>query len=242
MLYVKEKPEELSSLAHEVYALNKFRPETCCVVGNYFSMKQDHETAIQYFERALRVNRKYLSAWTLMGHEYVEMKSTRLAAECYRIAVTIDPRDYRAWYGLGQTFELLSMPLFALHYYRYVAAGGGCVPAICVVWVRGWSMYGPRGAAHKPNVTHMTAGPGLEVTYLVSRWLFTVWGVTSVGLVRSCVYAAKPLPYGRKTLVCGVHWRPAWRHCKSSTRPSSVTSAHMPMQIGTRMPLSPPHF
>lgn len=94
------------------------------MVGNYFSMKQDHETAIQYFERALRVNRKYLSAWTLMGHEYVEMKSTRLAAECYRIAVTIDPRDYRAWYGLGQTFELLSMPLFALHYYRYVAARG----------------------------------------------------------------------------------------------------------------------
>ena len=28
-----------------------------------------------YFRRALKQNRNYLSAWTLMGHEYVEMKN-----------------------------------------------------------------------------------------------------------------------------------------------------------------------
>ena len=30
----------------------------------------------------------------------------------------LNPRDYRAWYGMGQTYELLQMPFFALHYYR----------------------------------------------------------------------------------------------------------------------------
>ena len=30
----------------------------------------------------------------------------------------VNPRDYRAWYGLGQTYELLCMPAYALHYYR----------------------------------------------------------------------------------------------------------------------------
>lgn len=30
----------------------------------------------------------------------------------------LNPRDYRAWYGLGQTYELLSMPYYALYYYR----------------------------------------------------------------------------------------------------------------------------
>lgn len=30
---------------------------------------------MQYFRRALKLNRNYLSAWTLMGHEYVEMKN-----------------------------------------------------------------------------------------------------------------------------------------------------------------------
>ena len=31
--------------------------------------------AVTYFRRALKLNPQYLSAWTLMGHEYVEMKS-----------------------------------------------------------------------------------------------------------------------------------------------------------------------
>ncbi len=39
-------------------------------------------------------------------------------AEAYRRAVDLSPRDYRAWYGLGQTYELLHMPFYALHYFR----------------------------------------------------------------------------------------------------------------------------
>ena len=40
------------------------------------------------------------------------------SAEAYRRAVDLSPRDYRAWYGLGQTYELLHMPFYALHYFR----------------------------------------------------------------------------------------------------------------------------
>ena len=35
--------------------------------------------AVMYFRRALKLDRHYLSAWTLMGHEYVEMKNTSAA-------------------------------------------------------------------------------------------------------------------------------------------------------------------
>ena len=44
-----------------------------------------------------------------MGHEYVELKNTAAAVDAYRHAVDIDPKDYRAWYGLGQTYEILTM-------------------------------------------------------------------------------------------------------------------------------------
>ena len=27
-------------------------------------------------------------------------------------------RDYRAWYGLGQTYEILKMPFYCLFYYK----------------------------------------------------------------------------------------------------------------------------
>lgn len=53
-----------------------------------------------------------------MGHEYLELKNTPAAIAAYRRAVDINPRDYRAWYGLGQTYELLGMFVYALYYYR----------------------------------------------------------------------------------------------------------------------------
>lgn len=30
----------------------------------------------------------------------------------------INPVDFRAWYGLGQTYEFLLQPHFALYYYK----------------------------------------------------------------------------------------------------------------------------
>jgi len=118
ILYVKECFVELSFLAHRTSLTDKYRPETCCIIGNYYSLKGQHEKAVLYFNRALKLNRNYLSAWTLMGHEYVEMKNPAAAIDAYRRAVDINPRDYRAWYGLGQTYELLQMPYYALYYYR----------------------------------------------------------------------------------------------------------------------------
>ena len=118
ILYVKEEKAQLSHLAHDAVQSDKFRSETCCIVGNYYSLKQQHERAVLYFQRALRLNPRFLSAWTLMGHEYVEMKNVKAAVEAYRRAVDINPRDFRAWYGLGQTYELLNMSTYSLHYYR----------------------------------------------------------------------------------------------------------------------------
>ncbi len=118
ILYVKEDAAKLAYLAHGAVLTDKYRPETCCIVGNYYSLKAQHEKAVTYFSRALRLNWRYLSAWTLMGHEYVEMKNPAAAIDAYRHAVDINPRDYRAWYGLGQTYEILQMPYYALYYYQ----------------------------------------------------------------------------------------------------------------------------
>ncbi|KAL3924246.1 MAG: hypothetical protein SGILL_001159 [Bacillariaceae sp.] len=121
ILYVKEDRVALSHLAHEAVVIDKCRPETCCIVGNYYSLKQQRQKAVMYFQLALELDRTYTSAWTLMGHEYVELKLTEQAMEAYRRAVSVSPRDYRAWYGLGQTYEFLNMYLYALFYYNKAA-------------------------------------------------------------------------------------------------------------------------
>lgn len=118
ILYVKEDKVQLSHLAHMLTKIGKYSPEVCCVVGNYYSLKGLHERAILYFQRALRLNPKFLSAWTLMGHEYVELRNTSSAVFCYRKAVDVSPFDFRAWYGLGQTYEMLHLYQNAIYYYR----------------------------------------------------------------------------------------------------------------------------
>ncbi|EPT05038.1 hypothetical protein FOMPIDRAFT_1112440 [Fomitopsis schrenkii] len=122
ILYVTEDQSALSTVAHEFTIIDKDRPEICCLIGNYFSLRNEHEKAIKYFRRATQLDRTYLSAWTLMGHEYVEMKNSHAAIEAYRKAVDVNRKDYRAWYGLGQAYELLSMHQYALHYYQRATA------------------------------------------------------------------------------------------------------------------------
>ncbi|KXN92467.1 Anaphase-promoting complex subunit 8 [Leucoagaricus sp. SymC.cos] len=135
ILYVTDNRLKLSRLAHEFLALEKDRPEICCLVGNHYSLRAEHEKAVRYFRRATQLDRTYLSAWTLMGHEYVEMKNSHAAIEAYRRAVgekhsftventlliietDVNRKDYRAWYGLGQAYELLSMHHYSLYYYQ----------------------------------------------------------------------------------------------------------------------------
>ncbi|CAM9330514.1 unnamed protein product, partial [Hapterophycus canaliculatus] len=87
ILYVKECKAELSFLAHATNKSAPLRPETNCIIGNYYSLKGQHEKAVTYFLKALRLDRRCLSAWTLMGHEFVELKNSGAAIESYRQAV-----------------------------------------------------------------------------------------------------------------------------------------------------------
>ncbi|RVX71335.1 hypothetical protein B0A52_04909 [Exophiala mesophila] len=121
ILYVMADRPKLAFLAHLATSVDKFRPETCCVVGNYYSLCSQHEKAVMYFRRALTLDRTFLSAWTLMGHEYIELKNTHAAIESYRRAVDVNRKDYRAWYGLGQAYEVLDMGFYALFYYQRAA-------------------------------------------------------------------------------------------------------------------------
>lgn len=117
ILFVKESKPELSDLAHKSVRIDKYRTETCFIIGNYYSSKGQHEKAVIYFKRALRLDPKYLAAWILIGHEYVEMKNTSAAIEAYRRATDINPKDNRGWYSLGQVYELLEMS-HAWYYYK----------------------------------------------------------------------------------------------------------------------------
>lgn len=118
ILYVKDARGALSFLAHNAVKTDKYQAETCVVVGNLYSSKGEHEKAAVYFKRALRLNPRFVSALTLLGHELIEMHRTSAAIEAYRRAIELNPRDYRAYYGCGQAYEILQMYHYALYYFQ----------------------------------------------------------------------------------------------------------------------------
>ena len=87
ILYIKESQGELANLALKCFNNNKYTSETCCVIGNYYSLLGEHLKAVIYFRKALKLDRNCLAAWTLMGHEYLEMKNIAGAIDAYRNAV-----------------------------------------------------------------------------------------------------------------------------------------------------------
>ena len=107
---------QLSNLAYRCYENNKYRHETCCVIGNLYALKGEHPKAIAFFKRALKLDNGYLPVYTLMGHEFLEMKIISSAVESYRTAIDVDPNDFRAYYGLSSVYEINQMYNFALYY------------------------------------------------------------------------------------------------------------------------------
>lgn len=122
LLYVLPHRPKLATLASLASTTDKFRPETNCILGNYYSLISEHEKAVLHFRRALTLERNFQAAWTLMGHEYIELKNTQAAIESYRRAVDTNRKDYRAWYGLGQGYEMLECHSYSLFYYQRAAS------------------------------------------------------------------------------------------------------------------------
>ncbi|KAL7058557.1 hypothetical protein AAHC03_013746 [Spirometra sp. Aus1] len=118
VLFVKGEHNELAYLARRCAEIDKYRPQTCCVLGNFYGLRGQHDKAVVYFQRALRLQPRYALVWTLIGHEYVELRHLKLATHAYNQAIIHNRHDHRAWYGLGQLYEFVKQPEHALYYYK----------------------------------------------------------------------------------------------------------------------------
>lgn len=49
---------------------------------------------------------------------YISMRDVMYSSFTSVILTEVNRRDYRAWYGLGQTYEILKMPFYGLYYYK----------------------------------------------------------------------------------------------------------------------------
>jgi anaphase-promoting complex subunit 3 len=65
-------------------AIARDQPQTWCIVGNCFSLEKQRETAVECLERAIRLDPKFGYAYSLLGHELIEMNDLPRAANAFR--------------------------------------------------------------------------------------------------------------------------------------------------------------
>ena len=119
VLWHMKRETELMYLAHELMAVDRLSPQSWCVLGNCFSLQKEHETALQFFQRALQLDPRFTYAHTLCGHEYFANEDFASSLRCYRNAIRIDPQHYNAWYGIGQIyFKQEKFEMTEYHYRR----------------------------------------------------------------------------------------------------------------------------
>ncbi|KAI8911243.1 hypothetical protein DFJ77DRAFT_91918 [Powellomyces hirtus] len=95
---------ELAFLAKEMDVNDRLAPQTWCIVGNLYSLRQEHDLAIKCFARAIQLDPYYYYAYTLTGFEYKMKEELDQAVEYFQKSSRIEPRPFNAWFGLGEIF------------------------------------------------------------------------------------------------------------------------------------------
>lgn len=122
VLHMLESKDALAFTAQLASTVDSYRLETCCVIGNYYSLSSRHHEAVGYFRRALLLDRNCASAWTLLGHEYFKLENPHAAVASYMRAIALNKKDYRAFFGLGQSYGFLEKTNMSLDFYRRALA------------------------------------------------------------------------------------------------------------------------
>jgi anaphase-promoting complex subunit 3 len=100
-LWQLKKQKELCDLAFSVIEYNQFAPEAWIALGNCFSLQRDHESALNFFHRAIQLDPRFSYAHCLKGHEYIYGDQFVKSKNCYELALKTDRNNFHAWWGLG---------------------------------------------------------------------------------------------------------------------------------------------
>ncbi|KHJ45615.1 tetratricopeptide repeat protein [Trichuris suis] len=119
LLFDMGEAPELISLAYDVFEGDRCTVSSSIVLGkpNYWCIRKNYVLMLVHVLRALYRDDSSATLWTLLGHANVELQELGASCIAYQQAVEHSHNDYRAWYGMGQSFQVLEFPAFALCYF-----------------------------------------------------------------------------------------------------------------------------
>ncbi|MBN1803012.1 MAG: tetratricopeptide repeat protein [Candidatus Lokiarchaeota archaeon] len=82
--------------------------ESCYIMGNAYKYKEEHDRAIQNYERAIQLDQNHANAWNEKGL-VLEMKSEyQKAIDSFQNALNIDSKHASAWYNMGNAYKYVN--------------------------------------------------------------------------------------------------------------------------------------
>lgn len=117
-LWQLKKEQELFALAQRVVDIDRYCPETWCVVGNSYSLQRDREMALKLFQRSIQIDPGFAYAHSLCGHEYINNEDFEQAIFHFRQALVQNDRHYLAWSGLGSIYYRQEKFELAVQHFR----------------------------------------------------------------------------------------------------------------------------
>lgn len=107
LLWHLHKKADLTYLANELHDLDPQLPVTWCAIGNLFSLNREPDEAIKALNKATKLDKLFVYAYTLKGHEYFSNDNYEMAFENFRTSLLLDGRHYNAFYGIGMVYMSL---------------------------------------------------------------------------------------------------------------------------------------
>eukprot|EP00835_Amoeboradix_gromovi_P004517 NODE_356_length_10223_cov_0.363098.p2 type:complete len:556 gc:universal NODE_356_length_10223_cov_0.363098:8627-6960(-) len=115
--FTYQNSHESSNLVENIKILNKRDYTYYIVMGNHFSLMNNHHSSIKMFQIATTKKSLDPLPWLLMGFEYFGMENKSKALECYYSAYRLSENDYRVLYALGYFNEKSGFYARAIQFY-----------------------------------------------------------------------------------------------------------------------------
>ena len=105
---IKSKPADLADQLKQIYKQNKKNPEVLCGIGRAFYNMKDTTNAKIYAEYALKANKEYGQAYTLLGDIAARAEDGNAAIQNYQQAIYFSPKEPEAYFKYATAYRKLN--------------------------------------------------------------------------------------------------------------------------------------
>ncbi len=114
-------PDEIIEVCKKFDSVKPGIPEVYRVMGlMYGRYKQDYNTALKYYNKALEIKPDYADVWKDLGVVYGQTGNYQKALECFSEVHKINPKDDQALLNLGVTYQNMGEIQKSIPYFKQI--------------------------------------------------------------------------------------------------------------------------